>query len=161
MRRAIVCTEDRQGERRISGDCAVPVTELPPALRGTGAEDLEELEVTLGKERDVAAKYYKDHPIEHVETSPNAVEWGPDSDDSEGDPATTDLEMHHTFVQLASGAGKIHKPSVGDEHMPRCAWEPGFKVRGTRRGPQLGHELQALQQVFWKKCRSIHVPLAV
>ncbi|CAK9025394.1 unnamed protein product [Durusdinium trenchii] len=119
LRRAIVCTEDRQGERRISGDCAVPV-KLPPALRGTGAEDLEELEVTLGKERDVAAKYYKDHPIEHVETSPNAVEWGPDSDDSEGDPATMDLEMHHTFVQLASGAGKIHKPSVGDEHMPRC-----------------------------------------
>ena len=119
MRRAIVCTEDRQGERRISGDCAVPV-KLPPALRGTGAEDLEELEVTLEKERDVAAKYYKDHPIEHVETSPNAVEWGPDSDDSEGDPATMDLEMHHTFVQLASGAGKIHKPSVGDEHMPRC-----------------------------------------
>ncbi|CAK9064883.1 unnamed protein product, partial [Durusdinium trenchii] len=91
MRRAIVCAEDRQGERRISGDCAVPVTELP---------------------------YYKDHPIEHVETSPNAVEWGPDSDDSEGDPAITDLEMHHTFVQLSSGAGKIHKPAARDEHMP-------------------------------------------
>ena len=157
-RRAIVCTEDRQGERRISGDCAVPVTELPPALRGTGAEDLEELEVTLGKEKDAAARYYKDHPIEHVETSPNAVEWGPDSDDSEGDPATTDLEMHHTFVQLSSGAGKIHKPAARDEHMPRCGSQ-GSRFTELGVDHSWGTDYKLCSRCFGKNAEASTCPL--
>ena len=158
MTRAVVCTEDQQGERQISGDCAVPVTELPPALRGAGAEDLEELEVTLEKEKETKTKHYRDHPLEQVETTPNGVELGPDSDDSEGDPAAPDLEMHHTFVQLASGAGRIHKPSPRDEGLPKCGSQ-GSRFAELQVDHSWGVDYKLCNKCFGKNAESPTCPL--
>ena len=158
MRRAIVCTEDGQGERRISGDCAVPVINLPPALRGAGAEDMGELELTLEKEKELSAKCHEDYPIEQVETTPNGVEMGPDSDDSEEDPATTDLEMHHTFVQLAAGAGRIHKPSHRDEGLPRCGSQ-GSRFAELQLDHSWGANYKLSNKCFGRNVESSSCPL--
>ena len=158
MRRAIVCTEDQQGERQIGGSCAVPASDLPPALRDTGAADLEELEDTLAKERELLAQCYKNHPVERIEIAPNAVEQGPDSDDSEADPSATDLEMHHTFVQLTSGEGRIHKPSHRERGLPRCGSQ-GSGFAELQMDHSWGVDYKLCNKCFGRRTRSSACPL--
>lgn len=65
----------------------------------------------------------------------NGVDDLVDSDDSSLDPQDTDMELYHLYVQLASGAGKVHKPSHANDGVPKCG------SHGTRFADlQIGHD---------------------
>ena len=66
--------------------------------------------------------------------------------------------MHHTFVQLSSGAGKIHKPAARDEHMPRCGSQ-GSRVTELGVDHSWGTDYKLCSKCFGKNAETSTCPL--
>ena len=127
MEKAVVCAvAPGSEEKTFRPSSAASVLSLPAALRGCGASDEESLAETAHKETLAMSEAGQASDVAEVGEVFNELDSVVDSDDSEVDPADADMDLFGYFVQLASGSGKIHKPSSDREDYPAC------RSHGTR-----------------------------
>jgi hypothetical protein len=127
MDRAVVCAvAPGSEEKTFRPGSAASVLSLHAALRDGGASDEESLAETARKEFLAISESGHASDTAEVGEVLNELDSVMDSDDSDVDPAEADMDLYGYFVQLASGSGKIHKPSSDREDYPAC------RSHGTR-----------------------------
>ena len=135
MDRAVICREKEDGTRILRSDCAKEILAFPEAMRGPSCETEEILQEEIKIEAELMDEAFEKANPQHFDTTPNDVDYGEDSDDSEVPPEEKDMEMFPAFVQLATGTGRVHKPSLENDGVPKCG------SHGTRFADlQIGHD---------------------
>lgn len=158
MERAVVCREEPDGRRVLRKECAKDILSLPPEFCGDGVSDAEILDQVAKREASLMDQRYRESPPTEGGVTLNDVDDMVDSDDSQLDPTTADMELYPVFVQLATGTGKVHKPSFIDAAFPQCG-SHGTRFSDLQIGHDWGHNYSLCTKCFGKMSDESACPL--